>query len=201
MQKQLPGKKPSIRRARGFTLIELIAVTILVGILVSVAIPRFFNLKDNAGALAMQSLAGGFSAGLAVGKAQWIADGNSASSVSNVSNQVYIDGVDVNVNRFGWLDSVNESGNPDLSVTNQSAKDCQEVFEFIFHSPPSSTIKTDVESRRQAQYAVSVIKGAISDRCRYELIVRADDRPEDAQFYFDYELLTGRVTVGRPGRL
>ena len=49
--------------------------------------------------------------------------------------------------------------------------------------------------------AVSVVDGVASDRCRYELIVRAADTPEIAEFYFDYELLSGRVTVGLPPEL
>lgn len=201
MQNQLKRNPSGAKRAAGFTLIELVTVIVLIAILASIAMPRFLDLKDDAEAAALRGLAGGFSAGLAIGKAQWIADGNSSSGVTDAAHRVDIDGIVFNVNRFGWLDSVTEASNPDLSVTNQSAKDCQEVFEFIFQSPPRSTIKTDVASRRQAQYAVSVINGATSDRCRYELIVRAEADPDDAEFYFDYELLTGRVTIGLPEEL
>jgi hypothetical protein len=59
----------------------------------------------------------------------------------------------------------------------------------------------DTVARKKAQYAVSVIDGNNSDRCRYELIVRAEERPENAEFYFDYELLTGRVTITLPEEL
>ena len=190
----------SARRAQasGFTFIELVAVIVLISILAAIAAPRFFNLKDDAEAAALQALAGSFSSGMSIGKAQWIANGNASNSVSTNDARVVIDGIGFNVNEFGWLDSVTETGNPDLSVTGQSAKDCQEVFEFILQSPPRNTIKTDLKSRREAQYAVSVINGSNSDRCRYELIVRSDQDPDNAEFYFDYELLTGRVTVSLP---
>ena len=184
--------------AYGFTFIELVAVIVLISILAAIAAPRFFNLKDDAEAAALQSLAGSFSSGMAIGKAQWIANGNASNSVTTTDTRVVIDGIGFNVNEFGWLDSVTETGNPDLSVTGQSAKDCQEIFEFILQSPPRNTIKTDLDSRREAQYAVSVINGSNSDRCRYELIVRTDQDPDKAEFYFDYELLTGRVTVSLP---
>lgn len=195
---------PSIKLARaqaGFTFIELVAVIVLISFLAAIAAPRFFDQIDNAQAAALQGLAGGFSTGIAIGKAEWIADGNSSSNVTGANDRVNIDGIEFNVNPFGWLDSVTESTNPDVSVTSQTAKDCQEVFEYILQSPPLSTIRSDLASRKKAQYGVSVIDGSVSDRCRYELIVRAEDRPEDARFYFDYELLTGRVTITLPEEL
>ena len=182
---------------QGFTFIELVAVIVLISFLAAIAAPRFFDAVDDAQAASLKAMASSFSTGVAIGKAQWITDGNSSSGVSATSSKVVIDGVQFNVNQFGWLDSVS-TNNPDLSVTNQTAEDCQEVFEYILQSPPMSTVKSDLSSRRQADYAVSVVNDDVSDRCRYELIVRAEDAPEDAQFYFDYELLTGRVTTTLP---
>lgn len=187
--------------AAGFTFIELVAVIVLISFLAAIAAPRFFDQIDNAQAAALQGMAGGFSTGIAIGKAEWLAEGNSPSSVSTAAATVDVDGIEFNVNSAGWLDSVTDSTNPDIGFTSQSAEDCQEVFEYILQSPPVSTIRSDLESRQKAQYAVSVIDGTNSDRCRYELIVRAQDKPENAQFYFDYELLTGRVTITLPDDL
>lgn len=185
----------------GFTFIELIAVIVLISFLAALAAPRFFDQIDNAQAASLQGVAGGFSTGIAFGKAEWLAQGNSPSGVTETSGQINLDGILFNVNANGWLDSVTESTNPDVSVTSQTAKDCQEVFEFILQSPPTSTIRADLASRKKAQYSVTVRDGVTSDRCRYELIVRADAKPEDAEFYFDYELLTGRVTITLPDDL
>lgn len=185
----------------GFTFIELVAVIVLISFLAAIAAPRFFDQIDNAQAASLQGLAGGFSTGIAIGKAKWITDGNSSSGVTTANTRVNIDGIVFNVNAFGWVDSVTESANPDLNVTSQSARDCQEIFEYILQSPPRSTTRVDIAARKKAQYAVSVIDGGNSDRCRYELIVRANERPEDAEFYFDYELLTGRVTITLPDEL
>ncbi|MBT8151407.1 MAG: type II secretion system GspH family protein [Gammaproteobacteria bacterium] len=184
--------------AAGFTFVELVAVIVLISILAAIAAPRFFDLKDDAEAAALQALAGSFSAGVAIGKAQWIANGNSANSVTAVDQRVIIDGVGFNVNRFGWLDSTTLKESQDLTVTGQTARDCQEVFEYILQNPPRNTIAEDFESRRKAKYAVRVVEGSTSDRCRYELVVRAAQSPENAEFYFDYEMTTGRVTVNLP---
>ncbi len=202
--KPLTAKLPAAKLSRpslGFTLIEVVVVIVLISLLAAVAAPRFLNLKGEAEAAALRGVAGGFSSGVAMGKAQWIAKGNASGRGALNDTRVVIDGIGFNVNHFGWLDSVDETGNPDLTVTSQNAADCQDIFEYILQSPPSSTVEVDPASRGNAQYAVSVVDGVASDRCRYELIVRADDMPEIPEFYFDYELLSGRITIGLPDHL
>jgi len=43
---------------RGFTLIELVMVIVILGVLAAVAIPKFVNLKDDAQLASMQGVAG-----------------------------------------------------------------------------------------------------------------------------------------------
>ena len=78
-----------MKRQQGFTLIELIAVIVILGVLAAVAIPRFVNLQDAASQAAVDGAAGALASGSALNHAANIAkdaglDGNLA--VTAVSN-------------------------------------------------------------------------------------------------------------------
>lgn len=61
------------RKQAGFTLIELIAVMVILGILAATAVPRFVNLQDEAAVAAVRSVAGSIESGAALNHAVDIA--------------------------------------------------------------------------------------------------------------------------------
>jgi len=74
---------------KGFTLIELVVVIVVLGILAAFAVPRFINMAGDARVSAVNGMAGGIRSAVALARAQYMVDGNLSASI------VAMDGVNV----------------------------------------------------------------------------------------------------------
>lgn len=70
----------------GFTLIELVAVIVILGALAVVALPRFINLQDEAQTAALEGVAGGLGSASAINLAGSLAGDTSAGSFTVCTN-------------------------------------------------------------------------------------------------------------------
>ena len=69
--------------SRGFTLIELIVVIVILGVLAAVALPRFTNLQSDARVSKANAMAGSVRAATALAKAQAIVKGTSCAAATS----------------------------------------------------------------------------------------------------------------------
>jgi MSHA pilin protein MshB len=63
------------RKQKGFTIIELVVVILLLGILAATALPRFMDVTDEAHESVVSAVEGGLVTGAALFRAQWIGTG------------------------------------------------------------------------------------------------------------------------------
>lgn len=66
-------------KQRGFTLIELIVVIVILGILAATAVPKFVDLQSDARTAVMKGIAGSMNSAKELVRARWLANGSTAA--------------------------------------------------------------------------------------------------------------------------
>ena len=115
------------RKESGFTIIELIVVIALLGILSAVALPRFINVTQDAHNAAVSGAGAGFATGVALIRAQAIAEGVVSGAVTGFGE--------------GTL-QVNASGAP-MSTTGSTTLDCEDVWTGLLQTNAPTVAGTD----------------------------------------------------------
>ena len=118
------------RKASGFTIIELIVVIALLGILSAVALPRFISVTDDAHTAAVSGAGAGFATGVALIRAQAIANNITSGAVDGFGTG------DLQVNASGAPTSV--GGTSPFNTNN-----CEDIWTELLQSNAPSVSGAD----------------------------------------------------------
>jgi len=115
------------RDQKGFTIIELVVVILLLGILAATALPRFIDVTDQAHDAVFEATVGGFTTGVSMYRAQYFANGQPTS--------VTLDGnaVTMNSNGYPQVLGVGDSGYSSGSHSDYATA-CINVFNAVLQS-------------------------------------------------------------------
>ncbi|RKF21373.1 prepilin-type N-terminal cleavage/methylation domain-containing protein [Alginatibacterium sediminis] len=193
------------QKQKGFSLIELVIVIIILGILAATALPRFLDVTDEAKVASLEGVAGGFATAVTLVRSQWEAEGRPQTSEKNTvqydTDTIYL-GTPTTANAYspGYPVSVSTQNADALSI---SAAQCLEVWDSIFQSPSPATTSSDAAVIAKAKYVVRA-NAQTAPQCIFYQVVGLDKdgsgayvppAANDTSKYhnFTYTPSTGRV--------
>lgn len=139
-----------MKMQKGFTLIELVIVVVILGFLAITALPKFIDLTDQAKKANVEGMSGGFATGVSLIRSQWEAEARPNNGTQNIvdydGTTVYLTVEDATT-RPGYI----------LGTTVASAAsdvNCTEVWNAILQQPPTIT-ESDLDIDSNMNYYAS----------------------------------------------
>lgn len=170
------------KQQTGFTLIELVAVILVLGILAVVVLPKFINVQQDAEIATVKATGGGFKSGINLARSVWaVKVGSGPKEDLPVFGTAQSEQIDFNA--FGWPAQHYIHGN-EASPSLDNVEDCVSVWQVLFqHSQPSvSRLNSDTTA---TDYKASYIN---PNQCTY--FYRKNDK-----LSIGYDSRTGSVTT------
>jgi MSHA pilin protein MshB len=157
-------------KQKGFTLIELVIVVVILGLLAVTAIPKFVDLTEQAKQANIEGMAGGFATAVSLVRSQWEAEGRPNDGTKNV---VTYDGTALVLTEEDFDNGISPgypTGLTDGATLGNDfdAINCQEVWDNIFQQPPLLT--PNIADAQDNDYFVSQNGSGVDALCHYYLI-------------------------------
>ena len=141
MMRKSPKSKATAHS--GFTLVELVAVIVLLGVLAVTALPRFVSISEEAHSSAVAGTGAAFRAGVNQVHLAWLADGARGAILNFLPLSDTRAAGDLSVNTNGW-----PADTRGVSLTLNSNADCVDVWNAVMQD----TAPTVAEPAGTADY-------------------------------------------------
>lgn len=193
---------------KGFTIIELVVVILLLGILTATALPRFLDISTEAHNSVVRSVGGGFRTGVALFRANWFA---LSQPTTQLADWGYL-----TPNTSGFPSGLSSSGTSSGVV--DSTSDCFDIYNNIMDinagapaivtgvTAASLAVTDDTALHAMTDAALAaagagytqdfVANWEAASKCRYWYIADPQRLAIATTPYLEYDFTTGALTVG-----
>lgn len=165
---------------KGFTLIELVVVIVILAILATTALPKYINLTDDALQAKVQANAAALRSGVQLANLKWRALGSPSAFSQRDNIQLYGNAASgqIDINPQGFP-AQSYSGS-DVIISTDNDDDCLSLWQALIEDGEN---KAAVDN--SAEFIVNYEN---NNSCSYKLVRKTE-------FGFLYNAITGKVTV------